>query len=41
MFAAIFTIFCGTSVFTSCNKSDNPVVPVENTEGPDGGNGQD
>ena len=28
MFAAIFTIFCGTSVFTSCNKPDNPVVPT-------------
>ena len=28
MIAVIFTFCCGTTVFTSCNKNDNPVVPT-------------
>lgn len=26
MFAAILSILCGATTFTSCNKTDNPVV---------------
>jgi phosphoserine phosphatase len=28
MIAVIITFCCGTTVFTSCNKNDNPVVPT-------------